>query len=127
MVARGCCGVGIVCRLLGPVAQKHAGVGRPAGRSVASIESPKRVAITEVLPGDTDAIAGRDRVSRPVDGLNEDEPVWCRWASAPVNKKPNWSSTSRKSVCRRSNWTMPRWARLPITSKLATRKRGRIG
>ena len=59
-----------------------ASVGRLVA-PLASIDSPKRVAITEVRPGDTNAIAGRTvTVSAKVDGLNEDEPVWCRWASA---------------------------------------------
>jgi hypothetical protein len=58
-----------------------ASVGRLVA-PLASIDSPKRVAITEVTPGDTNAIAGRTvAVSAKVDGLTDDELVWCRWAS----------------------------------------------
>lgn len=50
---------------------------------LASIDSPKRVAISEVTPGDTDAIAGRSvGVAAKVEGLRTDEQVTCRWASS---------------------------------------------
>ncbi|MCA9138892.1 MAG: hypothetical protein KDB00_19105 [Planctomycetales bacterium] len=47
---------------------------------LASIDPAKRVQISDVQPGDAEAIAGRDlQVSAKVDGLRDDEPVLCRW------------------------------------------------
>ena len=48
----------------------------------AKIDPPRRVSIKEVEPGDADARAGRDvGVSARIDGLRDDERVFCRWKS----------------------------------------------
>ncbi len=47
---------------------------------LAAIDPARRVSIRDVEPGDIEAIAGRDvEVSAVVDGLRQDEQVYCRW------------------------------------------------
>ena len=49
---------------------------------IASIEPVRRVQIRDVLPGDTQSLAGRDvEVSAQINGLRANEPVYCRWSS----------------------------------------------
>ncbi len=54
-----------------------------AGRLIAplaGIDSPRRVSIADVAPGDVDAIAGRDvPVSASIAGLVDDEEAVCQW------------------------------------------------
>ena len=53
---------------------------------LSDIDPAKRVQITEVQPGDSDALAGRRvKISARVTGLGSDEPVWCRWSVEETN------------------------------------------
>ena len=53
---------------------------------LASIDAPRRVSITDVQPGDVEAIAGRMlEVSAKIRGLRPQEPVLIQWASGAVS------------------------------------------
>ncbi|QDV47664.1 hypothetical protein Enr13x_75750 [Stieleria neptunia] len=49
---------------------------------LAAIDPARRVEIRDVLPGDAEALAGRDlKISADVDGLRDGEAVVCRWST----------------------------------------------
>ncbi len=78
---------------------------------LASIDAPHRVDITDVVPGDTTAIAGRSvDVSANVKGLRDDETVTLRWW-AKADEPPKTLELSRDSDGTpyrfAESWTLP--------------------
>ncbi len=64
-------------------------------RPMAALEAPKRVRISEVSPGDTEILAGRNLVvAATVANLRRDEPVYFHW----VSNLPNSDVASRDSI-----------------------------
>ncbi|MDG2223172.1 MAG: circumsporozoite protein- membrane associated protein, partial [Rubripirellula sp.] len=65
----------------------------------AAIDAPRRVSIRDVLPGDTDAIAGRVvAVSAVIKGLNASETPVCRWRLPSEDREAamRWDETDRR-------------------------------
>ena len=66
---------------------------------LAAIDAPRRVSIRNVLPGDTDAIAGRAvAVSAVIDGLKTSETPVCRWRLPSEDREAamRWDEADRR-------------------------------
>ncbi|MEE2936059.1 MAG: circumsporozoite protein- membrane associated protein, partial [Planctomycetota bacterium] len=66
---------------------------------LAAIDAPRRVSIRNVLPGDTDAIAGRAvAVSAVIDGLKTSETPICRWRLPSEDREAamRWDEADRR-------------------------------
>ncbi len=80
----GGCGVGLVRCLRRVFAQKHAGLGRPFGL-LRWHRSSRPSGFRSAKYGRAISMrsqAGASTCRRKVDGLGQDEPVWCRWHTA---------------------------------------------